>query len=411
MLARATPNLFFRSRPQTSGKMGEADPMKTEVLIIGGGLAGSAAAIGLARAGRQVALLERDSQAQHKVCGEFLSREALKYLEELGVGVAGAGGVVIRAVRLANGSTVKEAELPFRAMSLTRRRLDDLLLGRAEEAGATVMRGCQVESLLRHEAATGAGPLAPTASPWRAVVRGAAPVEAQSAFLATGKHDLRGRARPRGKQPGMVAFKMYWRLTPAQTAALEGHVEIMLYRGGYAGLQMVEEGAVNLCCVVEQAELHRLGGRWENLLGAMQKECGLLRQRLEGAQALLARPLAVAPIPYGFVRECCLGTTQGIWALGDQAAVIPSFTGDGMSIALHSARLAARMYLRGETSDHFQQRLSREISEQVALATMVSRGLVWRPARGVFTAAVEFWPGVLGIVARRTRIAEASMLV
>lgn len=368
--------------------------MKAEVVIVGGGLAGSAAAIGLARAGRYVVLIERDAQAQHKVCGEFLSQEALKYLRLLGLGVAGVGAVTIRSVRLACQGGVSEAELPFRAMSVTRRRLDEELLRLAEDAGATVLRGHRVQELARE----GAG--------WRATVEGAEPVLSDAAFLATGKHDLRGRARPKGKQPDLVAFKMYWRLAPAQAEALEGHVELMLYRGGYAGLQPVEDGAANLCCLVERAELQRLGGRWENLLAAMQRECGLLRERLQGAQALLEKPLAVASIPYGYVRAA----SDGVWALGDQAAVIPSFTGDGMSIALHSGRLAAAMYLRGETAERFQERLRGELSQQVALATMVSRGLVWRPSRGVLTAAVRLWPGVLGVVARRTRIAEAAML-
>jgi flavin-dependent dehydrogenase len=102
--------------------------------------------------------------------------------------------------------------------------------------------------------------------------------------------------------------------------------------------------------------------------------------------------------------------SDGVWALGDQAAVIPSFTGDGMSIALHSGCLAATMYLQGETSKQFQERLNRELSGQVALATMVSRGLVWHPSRSVFTMAVNFWPGILDKVAQRTRIQEAALL-
>ena len=372
-----------------------AGEVKTEVMIVGGGLAGSAAAIGLACAGREVMLMERESQAQHKVCGEFLSREALKYLSLLGVGVPGVGGVPIRAVRLACQAGVSEAELPFRAMSVTRRRLDEELLQIAAAVGVRVLRGCRVQGLERE----GAG--------WRAVVEGAEPVLADAAFLATGKHDVRGRARPKGKQSDLVAFKMYWRLAPEQAAELEGHVELMLYHGGYAGLMPVEDGAANLCCLVERAELQRLGGRWENLLASMQQECGLLRKRLQGAEALLERPLAVSAIPYGYVRE----TGDGVWALGDQAAVIPSFTGDGLSIALHSGCLAAAMYLRGETADRFQERLRGEVSGQVALATIVSRGLVWRPSRTVFTAAVGLWPGVLGVVARGTRISEAAMLV
>jgi flavin-dependent dehydrogenase len=368
--------------------------VRAEAVIVGGGLAGSSAAIQLACGGCEVVLIEGESQPQHKVCGEFLSREALKYLETLGIDVEALGGVPIRAVRLAGQSEVSEAKLSFQAMSLTRRRLDEELLRRAVASGVRVLRGSRVQGLERE----GAG--------WRAVVERAEPVLADAAFLATGKHDLRGRPRPKGRQSDLVAFKMYWRLAPEQAAALDGHVELMLHHDGYAGLQPVEEGAANLCCLVERAELQRIGGRWEQLLAAMQQQCGLLRERLQGAQALLEKPLAVSAIPYGYVCE----RSDGVWVLGDQAAVIPSFTGDGMSIALHSGCRAAAMYLRGETAAQFQENLHGELSQQVALATMVSRGLVWHPSRMVFTMAVNRWPGILDRVARRTRISEAAML-
>ena len=368
--------------------------VNAEVLIIGGGLAGAAAAIWLARAGRAVVVIEREAQAHHKVFGEFLSREALNYLKLLGLDVARFGAVPIRSVRLAGRDGFSEANLPFPAQSLTRRRLDEELLQMAVDAGARVLRGCRVSGLEREGAV------------WRASIEGASPVCARTAFLATGKHDLGGRPRPKGKQSDLVAFKMYWRLAPAQAAALAGHVELMLYRGGYAGLQAVEDGAANLSCLVQRKELQRLGGRWENLLAAMHDQCGLLRERLQSAEALLERPLAVSAIPYGYVRAA----SDGVWALGDQAAVIPSFTGDGMSIALHSGCLAAAMYLRGETADQFQHKLRGELTSQVALATVVSRGLVWGPSRSVFTAAVGLWPEVLGVVARGTRIPEGAML-
>jgi flavin-dependent dehydrogenase len=368
--------------------------VSADVVIVGGGLAGSAAAIVLARAGRNVVLIESELRPQHKVCGEFLSQEALSYLRSLGVDVASLGGVAIRSVRLAGRAGESEAVLPFAAMSLTRRRLDEELLQLAERAGAEVLRGCRVNGIQR----SGEG--------WTARMGGAQTVSAAAAFLATGKHDLHARARPKGKQPDLVAFKMYWRLLPQQAAALDGHVELILYRGGYAGLQPVEEGAANLCCLVARAELQRLGGRWENLLVAMQRDCGLLRARLQGALPLLEKPLAISAIPYGYVRA----SSDGLWALGDQAAVIPSFTGDGMSIALHSGCLAAEMYLRDETAEQFQERLQGELSRQVALATMVSRGLVWRPSRSVFMAAVRVWPGLLSMVAQRTRISNAAIL-
>lgn len=364
-----------------------------DIVVVGGGVAGSAAAIALAQAGRSVVLIEKESQPQHKVCGEFLSREALAYLRSLGIEVASFGALPISAVRLAGRLGLSGAPLPFTAMSLTRRRLDEELLRFAESSGVTVLRGRRVLSLDRSERG------------WRVRLDDETTLATKTAFLATGKHDLGKRPRPAGKQGDLIALKMYWRLAPAQAAELEGHVELNLYRSGYAGLQPVEEGAANLCCLIRRDEYLSLGARWDKLLVAMQQDCPHLRQRLQGAEPLLAKPVAVAAIPYGFVRE----SSDGVWALGDQAAVIPSFTGDGMSIALHSGRLAAAMYLQGETAESFQPRLHGELSRQVSLATALSLAMVSRRRRMLVEAAVRLWPGILRQVAVQTRIREAAL--
>jgi len=364
------------------------------VLIIGGGLAGSAAAITLARAGCKVTLVEREPKPHHKVCGEFLSREALLYLASLGLDVAALGAVPIHNVRLAS----VEATLPFAAMSLTRRKLDEHLLQTAELAGANILRGCRVDLLQRE----------PESHTWRATL-GSTTLHADTIFLATGKHDLRTQPRPAGRQCNLIAFKMYYQLTPTQAAALASSVELIFYPGGYAGLQPVEDGTANLCCLIQRRELQRLGG-WDALATHMQTHSPLLRQRLYGAHPLLDKPLAISPIPYGYVRETNQ-TADGLWALGDQAAVIPSFTGDGMSIALHSGCLAASMYLQGKSSTQFHHQLHNEVSRQVSLATAISRALIWPPTRSAITAAVAVFPTLLDTVARRTRIKETALLV
>ena len=353
----------------------------------------------LAEAGREVLLLERESEPQHKVCGEFLSQEAVESLRALGVDPVGFGAKEIHSVRLAGVRSVTNATLPFVAMSMTRRQLDEALLKRAEQVGVRVCRGSRVMRV-RHD-----GEL------WSAAIERAGAVEssiaAKTMFLATGKHDLAGLPRPAGKQRGMVGFKMYFRLRPEQAEQLYGNVELLLFRGGLSGLQLVEDGSANLGCIVQQKRLRQLGGRWENLLQAMRQECSHLAERLAGAESLLERPLAIAPIPYGYVREAA---SDGLWALGDQAAVIPSFTGDGMAIALHSGRLAATMYLAGASAETFQQRLRAELAGQVGLAVMIARGLVWQPTRGVMLAATRAWPKLLTLVGKKTRIAENARL-
>jgi 2-polyprenyl-6-methoxyphenol hydroxylase-like FAD-dependent oxidoreductase len=66
--------------------------LQDEVLILGGGVAGCAASIALARRGRGVTLIEREPTLRHKVCGEFLSGEALEDLHALGIDVASLDG-------------------------------------------------------------------------------------------------------------------------------------------------------------------------------------------------------------------------------------------------------------------------------------------------------------------------------
>ncbi len=124
--------------------------MHDEVLVLGGGVAGCAASIALARKGRRVTLIEREPTPRHKVCGEFLSGEALEDLHALGIDVASLGAVPIDYVRLAAARRAAEAPLPFPAASLTRKALDTALIAEAIAAGVRVERGRSVQALGAH---------------------------------------------------------------------------------------------------------------------------------------------------------------------------------------------------------------------------------------------------------------------
>lgn len=364
-------------------------------VVVGGGLAGAAVATRLARAGREVVLLEREPAPVDKVCGEFLSREAALYLASLGLDLRALGAVAIDAVRLCERDHVTAVPLPFAAVSLSRRILDEALLERARSAGATVTRGAKVTGLVR------------ASGRWALSLAGGSRVEADVVFLATGKHDLRGHHRPDGLQNDLVAFKLHWRLAPRQASELERHVDLILFDGGYAGLQPVEGGRANLCLLVSRRRLRTAGQGWDNLLAALRAESPHLRTRLAGAEACWARPLALSAIPYGHVQRHADG--QDLWRLGDQAAVIPSFSGDGMSIALHSAELAASMYLEGSPADSYQRRLSRDVRGQVVLSTVLSHGLVRRAGQVALGAAVRLWPGLISSVAFHTRVSDDAL--
>jgi flavin-dependent dehydrogenase len=364
--------------------------LQNEVLILGGGVAGCAASIALARKGRGVTLIEREPTPRHKVCGEFLSGEALEDLHALGINVASLGAVPIDYVRLAAARRAAEAPLPFPAASLTRKALDTELIAEAVAAGVRVERGRSVQSLSR------------TTAVWRATLDDGTTREAATVFLATGKHDLRGHGRPKDPEQ-WVAFKMYFRLTPAQAAELAHASELMLYPGGYGGIQPVEGGIANLCCVVQRRHLACVGHRWDSFLGKMQQDCPHLAMRLAGAEPLLAKPIAITHIPYGYIRRT---TENGLYCIGDQAAVIPSFTGDGISIALHTARCAAAAYLGGVPAAIFQAKLRSALLFQMRLAESAASGLNNSMARAVLPFCLRVWPGVMRVTASLTRVAQ-----
>jgi flavin-dependent dehydrogenase len=374
-------------RPATLNRI----PVQDEVLIVGGGVAGCAASIALAREGRSVTLIERELTPRHKVCGEFLSGEALEDLYALGIDVTSLGAVPIDYVRLAAARRAAEAPLPFPAASLTRKALDTALIAEAIAAGVRIERGRSVLALSRT-----------TTNVWQVTLDNGAIREAPTVFLATGKHDLRGHSRPKDPQQ-WVAFKMYFRLAPEQAAELERASELMLYPGGYGGIQPVEGGIANLCCVVQKRYLPHVGDRWEALLARMQQHCPHLGMRLAGAEPLLAKPIAITHIPYGYVRRT---TEDGLYCVGDQAAVIPSFTGDGISIALHTARCGVAAYLAGEPAPLFQAKLRTALLPQMRLAEFAADGLNNSLARAVLPFCLRVWPGVMRVTASLTRVAH-----
>ncbi len=358
---------------------------RPEILVAGGGLAGAAAALALVQAGREVLLLERETAAKDKVCGEFLSGEAVAALSRLGLDVVGLGGEVIERVRLWRGRRGIEAALPFRGVGISRKLLDEAVLALAAERGARLRRGCAIRRISAGIVESAAETFAPG-----------------TLLLATGKHETRGLKRP--APPGtLVGFKTHFRLAPAEHVLLSSHVELILFPGGYAGLLPVEGGRANFCLVIEQSRLRRLGG-WPEVLSYVQESCPPLAARLRGAVALRATPLCIARMPYGFVHRPAAGDPVNCYRLGDQAAVIASFTGDGMAIALHSAALAARCIGAGEDANLYHRRLGSQLGAQIRRA-----GWLYRAFSLPFLGSLSFFgvarfPRCVEFFAERTRL-------
>lgn len=334
-----------------------------DAIVIGAGLAGSTAAYHLALRGYRVLLLEREGQPHHKVCGEFLSPETLPLLSEMGVNIEALGAVPITEAGLHSRRFYHKVPFDAPAASLSRLRLDEALLQRASEVGAELRRGVAVTHF----------EFSPEKQSYR--VEAAKTFGSRALFLATGKHELKSAPVRQGRERSALGFKLHLKLSEEARRRLDGKVELFFYRGGYAGLCAVEEGRANLCLILDKEIFKKVGGDFPAVLQYLQKENPSLQDYLREARPEWSKPLSIANLPYGHVHrpEKSLArteTAEKTYLLGDQLAVIPSFTGSGMAIALWSGRQAAEDFHRvqGGEKTRYDSFAEKFLSPVMALA-------------------------------------------
>ncbi|HEX7783772.1 MAG TPA: FAD-dependent monooxygenase [Sphingobium sp.] len=361
---------------------------RTPPLIAGGGPAGSAAAIALAQAGIRATLLEKGDDADDAICGGFLSWATLDRLEHLGIDVPALGGNPLNGLALFLGRREHILRLPKSATGMSRRRLDAALRARAEMLGADVRLGLTVRSA--------DGGILTLADGDRLVC--------DSLFLATGKHDLRGLARPKDAASPDPELGLRFRLPPApeRSRLIADRIELHLFDDGYLGLVLQEDGSANACLAVRKSRLAKAGGNPAGLIAAIADASPALADRLADFDAAIPFD-AIGHVPYGWRAR---RTEPGIFRLGDQAAVIPSLAGEGIGIALASADLAVRHWLKHgpEGAEDYQRRFARAAWRPLAIAGAL-KDLAGRPARAALPAAlIASVPGAARLLARLTRI-------
>lgn len=396
-------------------------------VVIGGGPAGAAVAISLARLNKPVCLLERKAGPHDKVCGEFISWEAAHYLQQLGINLSALGAQQIRRFNLCSGEQLVSTRLPFTGWSLSRRCLDDALLLQAASAGVNVRTGIAVRKLQRAEhgwnlhAAHGyASEPAAHSDTNTELMRGRSSkknttktdellLQTPTVFLASGKHDIRGWCRPRpSASNNFIGLKMHLMLAPAQQNLLRETVEIHLFNGGYAGLEPIEHDKVNLCFLINRNIFHNCDKHWPRVLEWLGTTSSHLRQRLLGSTPLWPQPLAISGVPYGFIHSPS-AVEPDLFCLGDQAAVIPSFAGDGIAMALHSAVLAARVYADGGDAARYHHQLQRNLQQPIYNAQRLAALFSSAAGRKAALILGRWCPSLITAAVARTRI-NSSLL-
>jgi 2-polyprenyl-6-methoxyphenol hydroxylase-like FAD-dependent oxidoreductase len=380
-----------------------------DAIVIGAGPAGSSAAILLARAGRSVALVEKQAFPRRKVCGECIAASNLPLLDALGIGDAFAAqaGPALRRVALMRGARTVEANLPPApsprhpwGRALGRETLDTLLLERARALGVEVFQPWAVQALGgepgdhrceiraagedRHEAMTLQAPILIAANgSWEAL-----PSAREERRRARGPDDL-------------FAFKANFRGSDLPA----GLLPVLAFEGGYGGMVVADDGLLTLACCVRDDRLEawrreapgvRAGEVVETML---RRACGgvdgaLRNARREGAW------LAAGPID----PRIRVGADDACFRIGNAAGEAHPIIGEGMSMAMQSAWLLCAHLLgpqaRGSGWQHavharYAAEWRRQFAPRLRLAAAFAHAAMRPVASASLVALFELWPGLL----------------
>jgi flavin-dependent dehydrogenase len=335
-----------------------------DLAIIGGGPAGSAAALEARRRGLKVTIWDRERFPRDKVCGEFLSAESVPLLENEIPEVFGNASVIDHAEFVSARGRVLGFALPHPSRGLSRRALDEALWRAAARAGAATREGEAVRRVRRLHANGDAS--------WEIEAESGEAEAARSLVIACGRwwriEGLDSPARSGNKKAAgqWLGVKAHFRGVEPRRA-----VEMFYFPGGYCGIAPVEDGLYNACCLVHR-DLARSGtasaakdfAAW---IGAIARH-EALNERLRGA---VQEGETVTTAPVRPARRCA--SCDGALFAGDAAGFLDPFTGDGISMALHSGRLAAEVFAENSAANPARRRRSAALEYEVRLRESVRR--------------------------------------
>ncbi len=312
-----------------------------DVLIAGAGPAGSAVACHLARAGLRVSLLDRAAFPRDKICSEYLSPEAVRLLDQLGVveDLERAGAMPLHGTRVfgprgshLTGRFSQAAVRPYRetGLSLPRTLLDHRLVQAAVAAGAELRESALVEDLL-YEGGAVAGAVIREAGGQRTTLRARLVIGADGLRSVVARR-LAGGARHASARPARMAFVAH----VAGVGGLDGFAEMHVGEAGYVGLNRIGPDLANVALVVPQPRARSAGGRVEEFFFHALEQVPGVRGRVD-RRRLARRVLVTGP----FATWSRPVTANGALLVGDAAEFFDPFTGEGIATALRSAQLAA----------------------------------------------------------------------
>ncbi len=319
--------------------------MNYKVIIIGGGLAGLVNAILLARAGMSVALIERKVYPFHRVCGEYISNETLPFLNSLGIQPVQWGAATLDTLQVTSPrGTRLEMPLDLGGFGISRYVLDEKLFQMATQAGVTGLTGKSVEDVAFEN------------EQFTVTLSDHTHLQATYVIGAYGKRSKLDKHLQRqfihSRSP-YIGVKYHIR-----TDFPSNQISLHNFTDGYCGINAIEESKYNLCYLTTRENLRR-SGSLEALETEVLQKNPFLKSLFQNADFLFEKPEVINEI--SFAPKTAV--ENHILMSGDSAGMITPLCGNGMAIAIHSAKLLSDYLIQAQ-----QQNWSRQQLEQTYAA-------------------------------------------
>jgi flavin-dependent dehydrogenase len=295
-----------------------------DVLIIGGGLAGLASAIHLSQKGLNVTLIEKSGYPKHKVCGEYISNEILPYLVWLGADVLELHPTNIQKFEFTTNSKMAKATLPLGGFGISRYTLDDFLYQKALANGCTIIKDAVNDVSFNNDLFT--------------VTTSNEVLSAKIVLGAFGKRSNVDQVLSRN----FIAKKSPWLAVKAHYSGNFANDVVALhnFKGGYCGISKVENNIINICYLADFAtfkQYKNIDDYQENVLYKNK----FLKSIFENSTLLFDKPLTISQISFDKKQP----VENHILMIGDTAGLIHPLCGNGMAMAIHSAKIASELVL------------------------------------------------------------------
>ena len=367
--------------------------MKTnsDVIIIGGGLAGLTGAIHLSKKGLNVILIEKSEYPRHKVCGEYISNEILPYLLWLDIDVLQFNPEKISTFEFTtqNGK-IARTKLPLGGFGISRYMLDHILYQKALSNGCIILKETVTDISFDNDE-------------FSVTI----PNQILSAKLVLGAFGKRSnidqflsRDFITKKSPWLAVKAHYSGEIPNDIVALHN------FNGGYCGVSKVENNIINICYLADYATFKKYKNIEEYQKNVLYKNKHL-KSVFENCSLLFDKPLTISQISFDKKQP----VENHILMIGDSAGLIHPMCGNGMAMAIHSAKIASEMILdyhsgkiesRNLLEKSYAKHWKKNFGKRLLMGRVLAKILTNKTITNGFVAIVARLPLVLSQIIKQT---------